>query len=114
MINRYFSVICKTQEKVLYCETTEAQLISHGYGKTSQNKKDSVIVISFNPTGYHWIFIQIYLRSRRYCIIDPLRDDVAEGSKTFVKRRFVIKYILQNKFGLELNFFNLEKINHPL
>ena len=30
VINSYFSVVCKTQEKVLYCGTTEALLISHG------------------------------------------------------------------------------------
>ena len=56
-----------------------------GYGKMSQNKKDSVVIIPFNPTGYHWIFIQIYLRNRHYYIIDLLRDDIDEGSKTFVK-----------------------------
>ena len=52
--------------------------------------------------------------NRRYCIIDPLRDDIDEGSETFVKALFVIKSILQNKFGLELNSFNLEKIDYPL
>ena len=30
VINSYFSVICKFQEKVLCCGTTEALLISHG------------------------------------------------------------------------------------
>ena len=88
--------------------------LSVGYGKTSQNKKDSVIIIPFNPTGYHWIFNQIYLSSRRYCIIDLLRDDMNEGSKTFAKTLFVIKCILQNKFGLELKSLNLEKNDHPL
>ena len=52
--------------------------------------------------------------NRRYCIIDPLRDDIGEGSETFVKALFVIKSILQNKFGLEFNSFNLEKIDHLL
>ena len=56
-----------------------------GYGKMSQNKKDSIVITPFNPTGCHWIFIRIYLRNRRYCIIDLLRDDIDEGSKTFVK-----------------------------
>ena len=86
-----------------------------GYGKTSQYYLlDSVIIIPFNSTGYHWIFIQIDLRNRCYCTIDPLRDDIQEGSETFVKALFVIKCNLQNKFGLELQSFNLEKINHPL
>ena len=49
---------------------------------------------------------------RRYCIIDPLRDDIDEGSETFVKALFVKKCILQNKFGFELNSF--KKIDHPL
>ena len=119
VINSYFSVICKSQEKVLYCGTTEALLISHGKSfrrlwKNESIQKDSVIIIPFNPTGYHWIFIQIDLRNRRYCIIDPLTDDIDERSKTCVKVLFVIKYILQNKFGLELKSFNLEKIDHPL
>ena len=119
VINSYFSVICKFQEKVLYCGTTEALLISHGKSfhrlwKNQLIQKDSVIIIPFNPTGYHWIFIQIDLCNRRYCIIDPLRYDIDEGSETFIKALFVIKYILQNKFGLELNSFNLEKFDHPL
>ena len=119
VINSYFSVICKSQEKVLYCGTTEALLISHGKSfrrlwKNESIQKDSVIIIPFNPTGYHWIFIQIDLRNRRYCIIDPLRDDIDEGSETFVKALFVIKCILQNKFGLELKSLNLEKNDHPL
>ena len=99
---------------MLYCGTTEALLISHGKSfrrlwKNQLIQKDSVIIIPFNPTGYHWIFIQIDLCNRRYCIIGPLRDDIDEGSETFVKAIFVIKSILQNKFGLELNSFNLEK-----
>ena len=72
------------------------------------------MIISFNPTGYHWIFIQIDFCKRHSCIIDPLRDKIDEGSETFVKALFVIKCILQNKFGLELSSFNLEKIGHPL
>ena len=109
--NSYFSVICKCQEKVLYCGTTEALLISHGKSfrrlcKNESIHKDSVIIIPFNPTGYHWVFIQIGLRNRRHCIIDPLRDDIDKSSKTFVKALFVIKCILQNKFGLELESFN--------
>ena len=105
VINSYFNVICKTQEKVLYCGTTEALLISYGKSfrmlwKNQLIKKDIVIIIPFNPTGHHWIFIQIKLCNRRYCIIDPLRDDIDEGSETFVKALFVIKCALQNKFGL--------------
>ena len=104
---------------MLYCETTETLLISHGESfrrlwKNQSIQKDSVIIIPFNPTGYHWILIQIDLRKRRHCIIDPLRDDIDEGSETFVKALFVIKYILQNKLGSELNSFNLVKIDHPL
>ena len=37
-----------------------------------------------------------------------------KGSERFVKSLFVMKCILQNKFGLELSSFNLEKIDHPL
>ena len=85
-----------------------------GYGKTSQYEKDSVIIIPFNTTGYHWIFIQIDLLNRRYCIIDPLRDDIDESSEKFVKALFVVKCILQNKFGLELNSLDLENIDDPL
>ena len=123
VINSYFSVICKSQEKVLYYGTTEALLISHGKSfrtlwKNESIQKDSVIIIPFNPTGYHWIFIQIDLRRllhhRRYCIIDPLRDDIDKDSERFVKALFVIKCILQNKFGLEIKSFNLEKVHHPL
>ena len=119
VINSYFSVICKSQEKVLYCGTTEALLISHGKSfrrlwKNESIQKDSVIIIPFNPTGYHWIFIQIDLRNRRHCIIDPLRDDIDKGSETFLKVLFLIKCILQNKFGFELESFNLEKVDHPL
>ena len=54
------------------------------------------------------------LRNRRHYIIDHFRDDIDEGSGTFAKALFVIKCILQNKFGLELNSFNLEKIVDPL
>ena len=119
VINFYFSVIYITQGKVLYCGTTEALIILHGKSfrrlwKNESIQKDSVIIIPFKSTGYHWIFIQIDLRNRRYCIIDPLTDDIDERSKTCVKALFVIKYILQNKFGLELKSFNLEKIDHPL
>ena len=101
VINSYFRVICKSQEKVLYCGTTEALLISHEKSfsrlwKNESIQKDSVIIIPFNPTGYRWIFIQIDLRNRRHCMIDPLRDDIDEGSETFVKALFVIKCILQN------------------
>ena len=85
-----------------------------GYGKTSQYKKIVVIIIPFKSTGYHWIFIQIDLRNRRYCIIDPLRENIDEHSKTCLKALFVIKYILQNKFGLKLKSFILEKIDHLL
>ena len=119
IINSYFSVICKTQEKVFYCGTTEALLILHGKSflrlwKNQLMKRDSVMIIPFNPTGYHWIFIQIDFCNRHYCIVDPFRDDIDEGSETFVKALFIIKCILQNKFGLELNSFNLEKIDHSL
>ena len=82
--------------------------------KNESIQKDSVIIIPFNPTGYHWIFIQIDLCKRRYCVTDSLRDDIDEGSKTFVKSLFVIKCILQKKIGLELKSFNLEKNDHPL
>ena len=104
VINSYFSVICKSQEKVLYCGTTEALLISHGKSfrrlwKTESIQKDSVIIIPFNPAGY---------------LIDPLRDDIDEGSETFAKALFVIKCILQNKFRLELKSLNLGKVDHPL
>ena len=90
MRNSYFSVICKTQEKALYCETTERLLISHGkffrrLWKNQLIQKDSVIIIPFNRTRYHWISIQIDLCKRRYCIIDPLGDDIDEGSDTFTK-----------------------------
>ena len=104
---------------MLYYGTTEALLISHGKSfrtlwKNESIQKDSVIIIPFNPTGYHWIFIQIDLRNRRYCIIDPLRDDIDKDSETFVKALFVIKCILQNKFELAIKSFNLEKVHHPL
>ena len=71
---------------MLYCGTTEALLISHGksFRKSWKNQliqKDSVIIIPFNPTGYHWTFIQIDLCNRRYCIIGPLRDDIDEDSE---------------------------------
>ena len=104
---------------MLCCGTTEALLISHGKSfrrlwKNQLIQKDSVIIIPFNPTGYQWIFFQIDLCNRRYCIIEPLRDDIDEGSETFLKALFLTKCILQNKFGLELNSFNLEKIDHSL
>ena len=119
MINYYLSVIYITQGKVLYCGTTEALFILYGKSfrrlwKNESIQKDSVIIIPFKSTGYHWIFIQIDLRNRRYCIIDPLRENIDEHSKTCLKVLFVIKYILQNKFGLKLKSFNLEKIDHPL
>ena len=119
MINYYFSVIYITQGKVLYCGTTEALFILYGKSfrrlwKNESIQKDSVIIIPFKSTGYHWIFIQIDLRNRHYCIIDPLRENIDEPSKTCLKALFVIKYILQNKFGLKLKSFNLEKIDHPL
>ena len=49
VINSYFSVICKSQEKVLYCGTTEALLISHGKSfrrlwKSESIQKDSVTI----------------------------------------------------------------------
>ena len=119
VINSYFSVIYKSQAKVLSCGTTEALLTSHGKSfrrlwKNESIQKHSVIIIPFNPTGYHWIFIQIDLRNRSHCIIDPLRDDIDKGSETFLKVLFLIKCILQNKFGFELEYFNLEKVDHPL
>ena len=119
VINSYFSVMYKSQAKVLSCGTTEALLISHGKSfrrlwKNESIQKDSVIIIPFNPTGYHWIFIQIDLRNRRRCIIDPLRDDIDKGSETFVKVLFLIKCILQNKFGFKLESFNFEKVDPPL
>ena len=119
MINYYFSVIYITQGKVLYCGTTVALFILYGKSfrrlwKNESIQKDSVIIIPFKSTGYHWIFIQIDLPNRRYCIIDPLRENIDEHSKTCLKALFVIKYILHNKFGLKLNSFILEKIDHLL
>ena len=67
--------------------------------KNQSVQKDSVIIIPFNPAGYHWIFFQIDLRNRRYCIIDPFREDIDEDSETLVNTLFVIKSILQNKSG---------------
>ena len=111
VINSYFSVMCKTQEKVLYYETTEALLISHGkpicrLWKNQPIQKNSVIIIPFSSTGYQWIFIQIDLCNRRYCIIHPFKNDTDEDSKTLAKALFIIKCISLKKFGLELNFFN--------
>ena len=45
---------------------------------------------------------------------EDLRDDIDENSEALVKALFVIKFILKNKFRLEFNSFNLEKIDHPL
>ena len=111
VINSYFSAMCKTQGKVLYYETTEALLISHGkyncrLWKNQPIQKNSVIIIPFNSTGYRRIFIQIDLCNRHYCIIHPFKDDIDEDSKKLVKVLFIIKCISLKKFGLELNFFN--------
>ena len=60
VISSYFSVICKTQEKVLYCGITQALLILHGKSfrrlwKNESIQKDSVIIshlILLDITGF--------------------------------------------------------------
>ena len=86
----YLSVDWETQEKVLYCGTAEALFVLHGkpfsrLGKNQSKQKDSDIIIPFNNTGYHWIFIQLDLGNKRYCVIDPPGDKIDEDNETLVK-----------------------------
>ena len=105
VINSYFSAMCKTQGKVLYYETTEALLISHGkyncrLWKNQPIQKNSVIIIPFNSTGYRRIFIQIDLCNRHYCIIHPFKDDIDEDSKKLVKPLFYYKMYFTKKIWI--------------
>ena len=104
VINSYFGVFSKNQEKVLYCRVTEALLILHGKSfsrlwKNQPIQKDSVIINQLNITG---------LLSKLTFVTDLITSLIL--SKTILMR--IAKHWWMRKFGLELNFFNLERIDH--
>ena len=84
VINSYFSVFSKTQEKVLYCGVTEALLILHGKSfsrlwKNQPIQKDSVIIIPFNQLNITGLL------SKLTCVTDLITSLIL--SKTILMRR---------------------------